>query len=104
MKNEMTTLREDIRAALVCATFAKENRNEDNSINWDFVDSDVCIEFGKRDTGTDQGIFFLISEIMNELAEEIITAKINDKISKLNTKLNYEKTTKLADDLLGVFA
>jgi hypothetical protein len=79
----MTKLREQIRAAVVCATFAKENRDEDNEINWNFVDSDVCIEFGDRDTGTGQGIFFLIGEIIEELAEEIVTAKINSKLAKL---------------------
>ena len=81
----MTKLRDEIRAAVVCATFAKENRTTDNEINWDFVDSDVCIEFGKVDTGTGQGIFFLIGEVIEELAEEIVTAKINDKLSKLNS-------------------
>ncbi len=68
-------LRDDIRAAVVCASFAKENRDEDNEINWNFVDSDVCIEFGTY--------FDLIGEVIEELAEEIVTAKINHKLSQL---------------------
>lgn len=79
----MTKVKEKIRAAVICATFAKDNRDENGIINWNFVDSDVCIEFG--------GDYIdLIGEVIEELAEEIITAKINDKISKLNIKLKDE--------------
>jgi hypothetical protein len=68
-------LRDEIRAAVVCASFAKENRTDDNEINWNFVDSDVCIEFGNY--------FDLIGEILNEVATEIAFARVNSKVAVL---------------------
>lgn len=46
MKKErnMMTLDEKIRVAMAVAVTSKENRNDDGSINWNFVDADLWMD------------------------------------------------------------
>ena len=79
----MTTLIQEIQTAITIAALLDENKLENGKVNWNFVDADVCIQFGDH--------FKLIGDLLNETADAYEAGLKREK-----------RITRLADDLLDI--
>jgi len=73
------TLETEIESYIRKATTFTENKYSDGSVNWNYVDADACMEFGKY--------FALIGDILNKVADEYFEKEIEKQEYVFENKL-----------------
>ena len=64
MNTAISKFSKEIKDSIKQAADRPENRYENGAINWNFVDADVCIEYGTH--------FELIGSLLDEVADDML--------------------------------